>query len=193
MTSSALDEATGSHIIDGRVCGWRARVSGRLAPPDQNQTRVCACHRVWHVPKRDNPRWCSANHSAERHKRSDHVKGETELQKTASLVASATVEQGVSGSIPGSGHCTKVPLGFCRIFENFSVVARSLELCPGYGNRLTPYYMRLITQMVKIERSLELCPVYGNRLIPYYMGLVTQMLKSGCTLYSGIMCRNVHL
>ncbi|KAF9798970.1 hypothetical protein SFRURICE_011609 [Spodoptera frugiperda] len=60
------------------------------------------------------------------------------------VVTSATAEQGVSYSNLGSAG---VLLGF---FENFSVVARSLELCPIYGSRFTPYYMGLLTQMTKI-------------------------------------------
>ncbi|KAF9811362.1 hypothetical protein SFRURICE_002731, partial [Spodoptera frugiperda] len=49
------------------------------------------------------------------------------------VVASAAAGQGVSGSIPGSG---EVLLAFFRFFDNFSVVARNLEMCPVNGGRI---------------------------------------------------------
>lgn len=55
-------------------------------------------------------------------------------------------------SVPGSGKEILVAFWF---FENFSVMARRLELCTVYGKRLTPRY---------------------------YMGLKTHIVKNGCTL-----------
>ncbi|KAF9803191.1 hypothetical protein SFRURICE_018342, partial [Spodoptera frugiperda] len=49
----------------------------------------------------------------------------------------------------------KVILGFYQFCENLSVTARSPESCPIYGNRHTPYYMGLITQM--LGRDFLLC------------------------------------
>ncbi|KAF9802266.1 hypothetical protein SFRURICE_008948 [Spodoptera frugiperda] len=57
---------------------------------------------------------------------------------------SMTFGQETSGLIPG---LVKVLLCF---FENFSVVARSLELCPVYGKQLT-----LKTQMVKMSSFVK--------------------------------------
>uniref|UniRef100_A0A2H1V4L4 SFRICE_014362 n=1 Tax=Spodoptera frugiperda TaxID=7108 RepID=A0A2H1V4L4_SPOFR len=60
------------------------------------------------------------------------------------VVASATAGHRVSGLIPVSG---KVLLGFFRFFENFSVVAWSLKLCPVYMAIGSPPITRVLRGM----------------------------------------------
>uniref|UniRef100_A0A2H1VF23 SFRICE_025219 n=1 Tax=Spodoptera frugiperda TaxID=7108 RepID=A0A2H1VF23_SPOFR len=65
---------------------------------------------------------------------------------------------GVSDSIPGSD---KVLLSF---FVKFSVVARSLELWPVYGNWFTTYYMCFYNTNGENVGTLEFSPVSWVRL-----------------------------
>ncbi|KAF9800960.1 hypothetical protein SFRURICE_014133 [Spodoptera frugiperda] len=47
----------------------------------------------------------------------------------------------------------------------------------------------LMSSYGMLARSVELYSVNGNKLTPYYNRPITQILKSGFTLYSGTMCR----
>ncbi|KAF9793766.1 hypothetical protein SFRURICE_003590 [Spodoptera frugiperda] len=79
---------------------------------------------------------------------------------------------------------SRVPLG--RVVASSSTGQEISGSIPGSGKVLLGFF-RFYKSFSVVARSLELCSV---SIGPYYMGLVTQMVKSGCTLYSGVTCRN---
>ncbi|KAF9787639.1 hypothetical protein SFRURICE_001691 [Spodoptera frugiperda] len=58
---------------------------------------------------------------------------------------------------------SKVLLGYFRFLENFSVVARSLEMCLEYGNRLTTLHGTYNINCGKLTSSdIESVTIYGD-------------------------------